>query len=36
MAKKSPVGTKHLSMGAIVIGDVTNARKSIPDEPVVA
>jgi hypothetical protein len=36
MAKESPVGTKHLSMGANVMDDVKNALTSIPDDPVVA
>jgi len=36
MAKESPVGTKHLSIGANVMGDVRNALKSMPDDPVVA
>jgi hypothetical protein len=36
IAKESPVGTKHLSMGANVMGDVRNALKSMPDDPVVA
>ena len=36
IAKKSPVDTKHLSIGSSVIGDVKNARRSMPVEPVVA
>jgi hypothetical protein len=36
MAIESPVGTKHLSMGANIMGEVINALKSIPDDPVVA
>jgi hypothetical protein len=36
MAKKSPVGTKHLSMGANVMGAIKNALKSMPDDPLVA
>jgi hypothetical protein len=36
MAKKSPVGTKLLSIGANVMGEVKNALRSIPDDPVVA
>jgi hypothetical protein len=36
MAKKSPVGTKHLSIGDNEIGEAKNALRSIPEDPVVA